>query len=143
MTTDRQGAVRPGGLRPAAAAIVLFASILWSTTVMIVWIALVSFTGESVAVAVMGLGFVVFWGPVLGLVAGGSHILVSFLLGRALPRLPRDIVSALLGWCVPLGAWLALGSGGLEPRTVAGSVAAAGMGSIVNFIIVRGRLGHV
>lgn len=143
MTADRQEAARPGGLRPAAAAIVLFASFLWSTTVMIVWIALVSVGSGSVAVAAMGLGFVVFWGPVLGLMAGGAHILVSFLLGRALPRLPRDIVSALLSWSVPLSAWLALGSGGLDQRTVAGSAAAAAIGVVVNFIVVRSRLGHV
>lgn len=132
---------RAGKLTTATAKRVLFASIAWATVVLAVWVvAIFVIGGGPIAVNLVVLGLVAL-GPILGGIAGGGHILASFVAGLLVPRLPRDILAALFGWGAACALWGLLTFGGSDRATVAGSVVVAAIGAVLNFIIVRSRQG--
>jgi hypothetical protein len=139
-----RSASRAGGLTPALAAIVLFVSILWGTVTMMT-VATTAFVagGGFGAVNVFVVFFAAFWGPVLGGIAGGAHVLASFILGRVLPIILRDLAAALLGWSAALALWGLIAFGGSDTATVVGSVLVASAGAALNFAVVRSRLRSV
>lgn len=136
-----RSAGRAGGLTPALAAIVLFVSLLWGTVTM-VGVATTAFVagGGFGAVNLIGLFFAAFWGPALGAVAGGTHILASLILGRVLPIILRDLAAALLGWSTALALWGLMAFSGSDTTTVLGSALVALVGAALNFAVVRSRL---
>jgi len=126
-----------GGLSALLAARIIGVSFLWGIGATIFWIvgAFLLF-GDPGVLNPLVLAFT-FWGAILGLVAAGSHLLASFAVGKVLPGLPRDILSAAIGWGVALALWFALFLAGMDITMVIGSVIGAGVGAILNFSAVR------
>lgn len=126
------------GLTSPVVAFILLASFSWSTVAAITWVianvvAGGGFEAVNLIVVVVGL----FWGPVLGFIAGGAHILISFIFGRVMGRLPRDLVASAFGWSTALAIWGLLTFDGSGLATMVGSVVVAAIGAALNFFIVR------